>query len=295
LFDAGHLPARLVVDSARLFVCHSASQQQIDTMIQPSLPKRIASARSWLGLSSVLIGLLLWWLAARTANLPAFILPSPMDVWLRFLGAVADGSLLLNTGATLLEILLGLFFGVGLATILGYLVAKSRTLERVVSPYLVASQAVPLVAIAPLLVIWFGPGMFSKVLICALIVFFPVLVNTVVGVRAVPPALHDLMRSLHASRMQILVKLEVPAALPVFLGGLRIGATLSVIGAVVGELVGSDRGLGFLINVGRGQYDTALVFVAVFVLIALALCLYGVVAWMEARTLTWQEWRGSDQ
>jgi NitT/TauT family transport system permease protein len=133
--------------------------------------------------------------------------------------------------------------------------------------------------------------MFSKVLICAMIVFFPVLVNTIVGVRAVPAALHDLMQSLHASRAQTLVKLEIPAALPVFLGGLRIGATLSVIGAVVGELVGADRGLGFLINVGRGQYDTALVFVAVFVLIALALCLYGVVAWLEGRALRWQEWR----
>ncbi len=117
------------------------------------------------------------------------------------------------------------------------------------------------------------------------------LVNTVVGVRAVPPALLDLMHSLHASRTQILVKLEVPAALPVFLGGLRIGATLSVIGAVVGELVGSDQGLGFLINVGRGQYDTALVFVAVFMLIVLALCLYGLVAWLESRALVWQEWR----
>jgi len=122
-------------------------------------------------------------------------------------------------------------------------------------------------------------------------VFFPVLVNTIVGVRAVPPALQDLMRSLRARRGQILLKLEIPAALPVFLGGLRIGATLSVIGAVVGELVGSDRGLGFLINVGRGQYDTALVFVAVFVLIAMALCLYGIVAWLEARTLLWQDWR----
>ncbi len=121
--------------------------------------------------------------------------------------------------------------------------------------------------------------------------FFPVLVNTVVGVRAVPPDLHDLMTSLHARRGQILTKLEIPAALPVFLGGLRIGATLSVIGAVVGELVGSDRGLGFLINVGRGQYDTALVFVAVFMLILLALCLYGLVAWLEARALFWQEWR----
>jgi NitT/TauT family transport system permease protein len=107
----------------------------------------------------------------------------------------------------------------------------------------------------------------------------------------VPTPLHDLMHSLHARPGQILVKLEIPAALPVFLGGLRIGATLSVIGAVVGELVGSDRGLGFLINIGRGQYDTALVFVAVFVLIALALLLYGAVAWLEARALTWQEWR----
>jgi len=99
------------------------------------------------------------------------------------------------------------------------------------------------------------------------------------------------MHSLHASRAQTLVKLEVPAALPVFLGGLRIGATLSVIGAVVGELVGSNQGLGFLINVGRGQYDTALVFVAIFMLIVLALCLYGLVAWLESRALVWQEWR----
>jgi NitT/TauT family transport system permease protein len=151
----------------------------------------------------------------------------------------------------------------------------------------VASQAVPLVAIAPLLVIWFGPGMFSKVLICALIVFFPILVNTVVGVRAVPPALYDLMSSLRASRAQIFLKLEIPAALPVFLGGLRIGATLSVIGAVVGELVGADGGLGFLINVGRGQYDTPLVFVAIFALVLMALGLYGVVAWLESRALKW--------
>ena len=244
-----------------------------------------------IGAASLLAGLLAWWLAARTAGLPAFILPSPGAVWSRFLTALADGTLALHTWATLAEILLGLIMGVGLATLIGYAVAKSSALERMLSPYLVASQAVPLVAIAPLLVIWFGPGMFSKVLICAMIVFFPVVVNTIVGIRAVPLALHDLMRSLHARREQILLKLEIPAALPVFLGGLRIGATLSVIGAVVGELVGSDRGLGFLINVGRGQYDTALVFVAVFVLIALALCLYGIVAWLEARTLLWQEWR----
>ena len=242
-------------------------------------------------LTSLLAGLLIWWLVARLAGLPAFILPPPEAVWKRFLAALSDGSLALHTGGTLAEIVLGLGLGVVIATAIGYAVAKSRALERVLSPYLVASQAIPLVAIAPLLVIWFGPGMFSKILICGMIVFFPVLVNTVVGVRAVPPALHDLMHSLHASPAQILWKLEIPAALPVFLGGLRIGATLSVIGAVVGELVGADRGLGFLINVGRGQYDTALVFVAVFVLIGLALCLYGIIAWLESRTLGWQDWR----
>jgi NitT/TauT family transport system permease protein len=254
-----------------------------------SLTQSAKSGRNWLGLVSLLTGLLAWWVVARFSGLPSFILPSPGQVWSRFLRALLDGSLFVHTSVTLLEILTGLLAGALAATVLGYLVAKSRALERVLSPYLVASQAVPLVAIAPLLVIWFGPGMFSKILICALIVFFPVLVNTVVGVRAVPTALHDLMRSLRATRGQILLKLEIPAALPVFLGGLRIGATLSVIGAVVGELVGADMGLGFLVNVGRGQYDTALVFVAVFTLILLALALYGIVAWAEGKLLSWQE------
>jgi NitT/TauT family transport system permease protein len=259
-------------------------------MSAPDLHSTLTSrARPWLGPASLLIGLLGWWALARFGGLPAFILPAPGDVWSRFTRALLDGSLLLHAGTTLLEILLGLAAGALLATVLGYLVARSRALEGALAPYLVASQAVPLVAIAPLLVIWFGPGMFSKVLICALIVFFPVLINTVVGVRAVPQSLHDLMRSLRATRAQVLRKLEIPAALPVFLGGLRIGATLSVIGAVVGELVGADRGLGFLINVGRGQYDTALVFVAVFALVALALALYGCVALAERRLLAWQE------
>ncbi len=162
-------------------------------------------------------------------------------------------------------------------------------MERLLSPYVVASQSVPVVAIAPLLVIWFGPGLLSKVLICALIVFFPVLVNTIVGLRSVPEDLGDLMRSLQASRWQTFRLLEVPAALPVFLGGLRIGATLSVIGAVVGEFVGADRGLGFMINRARGQYDTALVFVAVLALVLVALSLYGVVVLLERRLLSWRE------
>ncbi len=243
----------------------------------------------WIPLIAILLTIVLWEALARISGLPAFILPSPLMVIKRFFLALTDGSLLHHTTITLFEVLLGLLTGSCSAIIVGYAIAKSQFFDSLVSPFLVASQAVPIVAIAPLLMIWFGQGISSKVLICALIVFFPVLVNTVVGLRAVPQSLDELMRSLRASRWQMLQHLEIPAALPVFLGGLRIGATLSVIGAVVGEFVGADQGLGFLINVGRGQYDTALVFVAVFTLVALALTLYGIVIFLEHRLLAWQE------
>jgi len=240
-------------------------------------------------LFSILAALLLWEAAARIGQFPSFILPSPRLVGERLIAALADGSLWRNLQATLTEVLAGLALGVGAASILGYLLAKSPLMERLLSPYIIASQSIPVVAIAPLLVIWFGSGLFSKVLICALIVFFPVLVNTVVGLRSVPEDLRDLMRSLQANRWQTIRYLEIPAALPVFLGGLRIGATLSVIGGVVGEFIGSDRGLGFMINRARGLYDTALVFVAVFTLVLVALSLYGLVVLMEKKLLGWRE------
>ena len=251
--------------------------------------KTLHTLSRWLGLLSILLAIPAWMLVVQISGLPKFILPSPMDVWARFLKALTDGSLLYHTGVTLVEILLGLLVGVCFATIIGYLLAKSRSLEKILSPYLVASQAIPVVAIAPLLVIWLGGGILSKVVICSLIVFFPVLVNTIVGVRAVSASLYDLMGSLRATRWQILWKLELPASLPVLLGGLRIGATLSVIGAIVGELVDAQEGLGFLLQLGDFQYDTSMVFVAVFMLVILALSLYGVVTLLEKRFLKWQQ------
>lgn len=258
--------------------------------MNPTLTRTLSghSSRNWLVVLSVTLGIALWHLVTRYGGIPDFILPSPLSVWARFLKALGDGSLLYHTAITLLEIVLGLLAGALVATLVGYVLAKSRPLERALSPYIVASQAIPIVAIAPLLVIWFGDGILSKVVICALIVFFPVLVNTIVGVRAVPAALYDLMHSLHASRGQIFWKVEVPASLPVFLGGLRVGATLSVIGAIVGELVDAEEGLGFLLQLGDFQYDTPMVFVAVFMLIALALMLYGLVLFLEKRFLKWQ-------
>lgn len=250
--------------------------------------KKFFNRIPWLGLVSIMAGLLAWHFISRFSGLPRFILPAPIDVWRSLIKTLANGTLLYHTAITLTEVVLGMLAGVTFATVMGYTLAKSRALEKILSPYLVASQAVPIVAIAPLLVIWLGGGILSKVLICALIVFFPVLVNTVVGVRAVPTALYDLMNSVRATKWQILFKLELPASLPILLGGLRVGATLSVIGAIVGELVDAEEGLGYLLQLGDFQYDTSMVYVAVFMLIVLALSLYGVVTLLEKKFLKWQ-------
>ncbi len=241
---------------------------------------------------SVFGGLILWQLFTSFSQVPSFIFPTPSEVWERLILVVRDGTLLKHSLITLQEVVFGLLLGLSAAIITGYLLAKSRAVEQVLAPYIVASQSIPIVAIAPLLVIWLGPGIFSKILTSALIVFFPVLVNTIVGLRSVPRELYDLMRILQASPWQRIYKLEIPAAMPVFLGGLRIGATLSVIGAVVGEFVGADKGLGFLVNVGRGLYDTSLVFVAVFTIVLLSLGLYGSVIFLENKLLSWQKRNG---
>jgi NitT/TauT family transport system permease protein len=243
--------------------------------------------KSWVVLPLAL--LFIWEATVRVTGLPPFILPGPLDVYARFVTALLDGSLLTHSLATMSEMLTGLATGTLAAILIGYVISKSSLFEHLVSPILVASQAVPVVAIAPLLVIWFGNGFFTKALICSLVVFFPVFVNTVVGLKSVPRGLSELMRTLKASKLQILLSLEIPSALAIFLSGLKIGATLSVIGAVVGEFVGSDMGLGFLINVGRGLYDTSLVFVAVFTLVFIALAIYGVVSFLEHTLLRWND------
>jgi len=251
-------------------------------------PRALRLARALLGPISVVGFLLLWEGLVRWQDYPPYILPGPGDVWARFLAAVADGSLGRHAGITLVEVLGGLALGVMVATLLGYLLAKSPLLDQLVSPYIVALQAFPVVALAPLLVIWIHNGLLRTMIIAALVLFFPVLVNTIVGLRSVEPELVALMRSLQATRWQMFTKLEAPFALPVLLAGLKIGATLAVIGAVIGEFVGADRGLGFLINLAQGLLDTPLMFVALFTLAAMALGLYGLVTLLERRLLAWK-------
>jgi NitT/TauT family transport system permease protein len=249
-------------------------------------------ARTWRRIATpaaVVFFVLTWRLVAWLGDYPAFILPTPERVATRLWQVLADGSLFTHMGRTLSELLLGLALGLSTATLAGYLLAKSRLLERLLAPYIVASQAVPIIAIAPLIFIWFGPGLLSNVLLTALIVFFPILINTIVGLRSVPPELADLMRSYQATRWQTFHTLELPAALPVLLGGLKIGATLAVIGATVGEFVRPSAGLGYLILTAKNRFDTELVFVALISLAAMALTIYGLVSVAEQQLLSWQK------
>ena len=260
----------------------------------PVYPKRRHGAKNYaLDLAVLISGVSLvfgmWTLATVVGEYPSFILPEPSDVLRELRVVLENGRLWLHIRATLTEMIGGLALGLSAATVFGYVFAKSPLLERLFGPYIVASQSVPIVAVAPLLIIWFGTGKASKVLICALILFFPILINTIVGIRSVDENLKLLMRSLRAGRWQTFRYLEIPAALPVLLGGLKIGVTLSAIGAVVGEFVGADKGLGFLIGLSKGMFNTPLMFVALITLTALSLTLYLMVTGLERWLLAWRK------
>jgi NitT/TauT family transport system permease protein len=236
----------------------------------------------------VLLLLAVWQLVTMLELYPTFIIPTPISVVERLIDVVRDGTLWGHIWTTLVEMLVGLAIGLVFGVLGGYLMAKSRALEDALSPLVLSLQSTPVVAYAPLLVIWFGSDIRSKVITCALIVFFPMLMNTLVGIRTVPLSLRDLMRSLGATRWQMFAQLEVPAALPVLFGGLKVSAVLAVIGAVVGEFIAADSGLGYLINRARYNYDTALVFAAILVLALIARAMYGVISLLERRALAWQ-------
>lgn len=225
-----------------------------------------------------------WKLVVMIGGLPPFILPPPETVAVRFVTAWADGTIAPHAWTTIVEVALGFAVGAATGLVAGYALARSRLIERLVSPYLVAAQAVPILALAPLLAMWFGPGLLAKVVICGLIVFFPVAIATMVGIRGVDPGLLELGRSLRASRRQVLLTLEIPAALPSILGGLRVGVTLAVVGAIVGEWAGADKGLGLLVNLARGSlFDIPLLFATLATIALLGIACYLLVVLAEHR------------
>ena len=223
-----------------------------------------------------------WQLLVFAGNYPTFILPGPLVVGERFVAAWTDGTMEPHVAMTLAEIGFGFAGGAIAGMLTGYVLARSSLANRVASPYLVAAQAVPILALAPLMALWFGSGLLAHALIVALIVFFPVAISTVVAVHGVDRRLLEMARSYRVTRSQRLRMVALPAALPGILGGLRIGVTLAVVGAIVAEWTGGDTGLGVLINLARGSlFDIPLLFATLLTIALIGVALYSIVLLVE--------------
>jgi NitT/TauT family transport system permease protein len=218
-------------------------------------------------------------------RIPTFIVPPLSQVWTEFLRMLQLNNLMMHTGITAAEVLIGFVLGSLLGAIFGYLLGMSPTAEVALSPYILALQIAPKVAFAPLFILWMGFTIYPKILVAILIVFFPVMVNVLTAIRTVDPDLVNLARSFKASRAQIFWKIEFPASMPPLFAGLRIGSTLAVVGVVVGELVGGNLGLGYLLTFGEGQANTPMVFVSILMLTLIGGVAYLAVILLEQRVL----------
>ena len=239
-----------------------------------------------LSLALLLAVLAAWYSLVQWRRLPPLVLPLPTAVARALVQNLLDGFLWPHVWITLSEIVLGFVGGSALGIGLGSLVALAPLVQRILNPYIIASQAMPKLALAPLFVIWCGFGIVPKALIAALIAFFPLFENTLTGLSAVDTETLDLFRMLGASRWQVFRKLLLPNAVPYLFAGLRVAIVLSVVGAVVGEYIGANKGLGALIMASQGMMDTTLMFAVFIMLTLVGIVLYQLVVYCERLVLT---------
>lgn len=245
--------------------------------------------RQLVGSTSVLAVLLLaWQLLPQALGTPSYVVPVLSDVLVALFDPAAFPRYLEAAGATMTEVGLGLAIGVGLGLALAITLAQLPTLYGIVFPYIVAIESIPKVAIAPLFVIWFGFGLSSKVVVVVLLAFFPVLVNTIHGLRSVDRDQVDLFRVNGATPMQVRLRLLVPASLPQIFSGLELAVAASMIGAIVAEFVGAQKGLGVLILQAQGRMETPAVFALLIILSALGIGLNVLVRLLRRLVVTWE-------
>lgn len=236
-------------------------------------------------LALLVVFLALWEWAPGWLGMPEFVLPRFSRVLDEAVRMWNEGGLVKHTLITALAVLVGFALGSLLGIAVGVVLGLSPAAEKLLSPYILALQIAPKVAFAPLFVMWLGYTVYPKILVAILIVFFPIMVNVLSAIRTVDPDMINLVRTLNAGRFQVFRLVEFPSALPALFSGLRIGSTLAIIGVTVGELVGGNQGLGFLLTSGEGQGNTAAVFVAIALLTAIGILAYGLVVWAENRVL----------
>jgi len=236
-----------------------------------------------------LILLAVWTVSITYFQVPDYILPRPAAVLQSLKVGYLDGEYWPHFLFTLKTTVSGYILGCFLAIAVGAMLAESRVFEKFVAPYIVALQSMPKVALAPLIIVWFGFGLASKIVTVALMCFFPLFVNTVIGIRQTDPALVQMMRSFGASGWLIFFYGKLPAAAGHIFAGLQIGIVLSLIGAIVAEFVASDQGIGGLIQSSLANFDTARMFAALFSLIAIGLCGTQIVQWLHRRFVFWNK------
>jgi len=227
----------------------------------------------------LVVVLIFWESAVRLFDMPAWLLPAPSRIFQRFL---RSDTLWYHTGLTLLEALSGFSVSAVIGILLSAGIVHSRFLERGVFPYIIVSNSIPIIAIIPLLTIWFGFGISPKIMIAAIITFFPIVTNTTRGLKSADPRVLDFMHSINATRWQVFKKVQFPSALPYIFAAFKIAASLSLVGAVVGEFYGADRGLGYLVITSATQLQTDLLFVAITVLAVLGVGLFTLFGRLEA-------------
>lgn len=236
-----------------------------------------------------LLFLLLWEAIIRLFNISEFLIPSPVKVFDTYVSMVLTGKLFFHTWITMIEALTGFAIGALIGIVLGYTVSKSKMLNKILSPFIIAAQTTPKLALAPIFLIWFGFGLLSKIFITALIVFFPIFVNTTVAIKSINPNMRAVMKLACANKWQVFKKLEFPSSLPMLFAGFKSGITLAMVGAVVGEFVGSSAGLGYLIVFGTGYLDTSIVFVAIIQLVIVSIIFYEIITKIGSKLMKWHE------
>ena len=240
----------------------------------------------WLPPLAIMVGILgLWEAYVRIFNVQKWLLPAPSVI---IETMVVDAGLLSrHTVTTVEEVIVGFAMALAAGVILASVIALSTTIERAIYPFVIASQTIPIIVIAPLLLIWIGYGLAPKFIVVALIAFFPIVVNTVDGLKSVDPDSVRSMRTLGANRRQIFMKLQLPTSLPFLFSGAKIAVAVSVIGAVIGEWVGSSQGLGYLMIRSKPQFLTERVFAAIFVLSLMGITLFALVGLVERLSIPW--------
>lgn len=260
-----------------------------DTATRATARRGARAGRLWQGvglpLVSGLVGLLVWEIVVRAFDIPGYLLPPPSEVAVTLVERWRY--LMTNLGYTVLSAMTGFFVALALGIVLGVAIASSQTVDRILYPWLVISHAIPKVVVAPLMLVWVGFGLKSGIIFVIFFTFFPIVVNTVIGLKSADPDLLYLVRSMGASRLEVLWKVKLPNGLPSIFAGIKVAATLAPVGAVIGEFVASNKGLGYVLIQAVGSMSISLAFAAVVLVSAFGVLIWYVAEVIERRLIPW--------